>query len=413
MRKIAGCLLYLVLLMKDFIKKYSNYKIKRDQIILAATCVALFIISVVVFIESGSGRHNHESTSKAEDNIRNIEISKLAGGVSAEEKWLQNAESDIKTLEKKLEQENIETNALKEQIKNLEQIIEIFDSQRLERMDDDQSSEQLRAEVQLLKEEVQRLSSEQGSGKAMRGAEERIIKVHEIHLDGISSNIVNGSRHKLDFYMPAGSYSKAVLVSGIDASVGVNSVSDPRPVLLRLISKARSVVNDNEVQKIDVIGCTVTGAASGDLSSERAFIRLVKMTCSRQNGEVFETEVHGYVSSQGKAGIRGEVISREGDFVGKSFMAGLISGLGGGIAQSFGGNRIFFSQESQPNGMGDILSGGFAKGTQNSASRLADYLINRAEQYQPVISIPSGIEVEVVFNDGFYIDGRSNIAINK
>ena len=41
----------------------------------------------------------------------------------------------------------------------------------------------------------------------------------------------------------------------------------------------------------------------------------------------------------------------------------------------------------------------------NAASTLADYYIKRAEQYQPVIEMPTGIEVEIVFLSGFQIRG--------
>jgi conjugal transfer pilus assembly protein TraB len=34
---------------------------------------------------------------------------------------------------------------------------------------------------------------------------------------------------------------------------------------------------------------------------------------------------------------------------------------------------------------------------------VSKYLIERAEQYQPVVEMPTGIEVEVVFLDGVYV----------
>ena len=36
---------------------------------------------------------------------------------------------------------------------------------------------------------------------------------------------------------------------------------------------------------------------------------------------------------------------------------------------------------------------------------LADYYVKRAEQYQPVVEMPTGIEVELVFLSGFEIGG--------
>ena len=55
---------------------------------------------------------------------------------------------------------------------------------------------------------------------------------------------------------------------------------------------------------------------------------------------------------------------------------------------------------------GDILGQGLGKGVGKASDRLSKYLIDRAEQYQPVVSISSGLEVELVFHKGVYIDGR-------
>ena len=49
---------------------------------------------------------------------------------------------------------------------------------------------------------------------------------------------------------------------------------------------------------------------------------------------------------------------------------------------------------------------GVGEGIKKSSDNVADYLIKRAEQYQPVVSIASGKEVELVFVSGTYLDGR-------
>ena len=46
--------------------------------------------------------------------------------------------------------------------------------------------------------------------------------------------------------MPAGAYAEAVVLAGVDASVGVSSQGDPRPVLLRLTGKAKSAASLTE-----------------------------------------------------------------------------------------------------------------------------------------------------------------------
>ena len=152
-----------------------------------------------------------------------------------------------------------------------------------------------------------------------------------------------------------------------------------------------------------------TAGAIGELSSEKVYIKLSKMTCAKNNNEVMEVPVQGYVSAKGSNGIRGEIIMKEGSMIGKSFLAGMVGSLGQAYSQSlappltFGGGTT-----TQPAiSAGDALKRGVGGGLGSSGNQISSYLIKRAEQYQPVISIPSGIEVEVVFLDGFYMDGRS------
>mgnify|MGYP000485568381 CR=1 FL=1 len=42
-----------------------------------------------------------------------------------------------------------------------------------------------------------------------------------------------------------------------------------------------------------------------------------------------------------------------------------------------------------------------------AADTVSRYLIERAEQYQPVVEMPTGIEVEIVFLDGVHVRSPS------
>ena len=88
-----------------------------------------------------------------------------------------------------------------------------------------------------------------------------------------------GSR-SLGSWLPAGSYADAVVLAGVDASAGVASQGEPRPVLLRLTGPARSAAEGGEALEADVAGCTLTGAGYGDLSSEKVYVRLRTLTCA-------------------------------------------------------------------------------------------------------------------------------------
>ena len=213
-------------------------------------------------------------------------------------------------------------------------------------------------------------------------------------------------------YVPAGSYADAVVIAGADASAGVQSQGDPRPVLLRLTSPAYGAAVDGTAETTDIEGCTVTGAAYGDLSSEKVYVRLQTMACAGQAaGSVIETPVSGFVAGGGKAGVRGAVVSREGALVQRAFLAGLFSGFGESATQAFrpqavlaGGGTATFANTD----LDDIGRAGIGAGAGTAGEEISDYLIRRAEQYQPVIQLAAGTPVTVVFLEGAWLDGRIN-----
>jgi len=211
----------------------------------------------------------------------------------------------------------------------------------------------------------------------------------------------------LESWLPAGSYADAVVLAGVDASVGVTSQGDPRPVLLRLTGPARSAAEGGEALEVDVAGCTLTGAAYGDLSSEKVYVRLRTLTCAGSAPEtVIETEVAGFVAGSGKVGVRGPVVSREGALVEKAFLAGLISGAGETAANAL---QPGASGEDGAANLADLGRAGLGAGAGSAGRRVADYLIRRAEQYQPVIQLQTGTRVTVVFIEGARIDGRGDV----
>ena len=214
-------------------------------------------------------------------------------------------------------------------------------------------------------------------------------------------------------WLPAGSHAEAVVLAGVDASAGVSSQGDPRPVLFRITGPAWTAApsgsGDGRAMQVDVAGCTVTAAAHGDLSSEKIYARLRTMTCAGPGpGTVIETEVAGYVAGSGKVGVRGPVVSREGALVEKAFLAGLVSGVGEGVSQAFRPQAVATGGGASVanTGLGDIGRAGLGSGASTAGQKVADYMIRRAEQYQPVIQLQAGTRVTLVFLEGARLDGR-------
>lgn len=204
--------------------------------------------------------------------------------------------------------------------------------------------------------------------------------------------------NRLGNYIPAGSYAPAVVLSGADAATNVVDRENPTPVLFRVTGPAITAGHKGgSGGKINIEGCTVQGSAIGDLSSERVRVRLLSLTCLKRDGEVIEERIAGYMVGAGKAGVRGRVVSREGALVTNAAVAGALNGLASAAdtATASGGEVTSIDDIARTAG---IAAG--TGGVQSAANTLSEYYINRAEQYQPVISLNGGTKVELVFMEG-------------
>lgn len=204
-------------------------------------------------------------------------------------------------------------------------------------------------------------------------------------------------------YLPPNSMANAVVVVGADATTNTRSQSEPLPVVLRITGPARSVYGEGRLLATRVQGCLVNGAAYGDLSSEKVYVRLQRMTCSQPGGRFAVSSVKGFVAFGGKVGVRGRVVSREGSLTTQAFLAGLLGGAGDAFNAA---NRIpVIGQGNDPQlpSAENVGITAIAGGARQAGTTLSEYLIERAEQYQPVIEMPTGAQVEVVFLDGTFV----------
>jgi conjugal transfer pilus assembly protein TraB len=89
----------------------------------------------------------------------------------------------------------------------------------------------------------------------------------------------------------------------------------------------------------------------------------------------------------------------------------LLAGIAGGFGRGFSANansalsgvNVGVGGQRDELSTGDIVKGGFGQGVGEAGDLVSKYLIERAEQYQPVIEMPTGIDVEIVFLDGVYV----------
>ncbi|MFX9343881.1 TrbI/VirB10 family protein, partial [Acinetobacter baumannii] len=62
--------------------------------------------------------------------------------------------------------------------------------------------------------------------------------------------------------------------------------------------------------------------------SERAYLRGETISCVTKQGKVLEADFPAYaVGEDGKAGIRGRLVSKQGQVIGRALMAGFLDGV--------------------------------------------------------------------------------------
>ena len=202
-------------------------------------------------------------------------------------------------------------------------------------------------------------------------------------------------------YVPAGSFVQTVMLGGLDASASVTASSDPRPAILRVTEKGSLPGKTTS----PLIGCRLIGAAFGDISSERAYLRLERLSCLH-DGVFHDFQVTGYATGpDGKDGIRGRVVLRDAAMAFRAFAGGFLGGLGKSIANKSTVNSVSADGAVATIDHGMAFQYAGSQGVTDAMDLMARYYMKRAEQYQPVIEIAAGTAVDVVFTHGFYLDG--------
>jgi conjugal transfer pilus assembly protein TraB len=383
---------------KEKIKK--NFKLILSILAIVIACAFLLFFN--------QPQKNESDIAKIINNRNKIILHNPNTNLKAEDRWLESAENKLEVYEEFQKNYGNDKSKIESQINQIDEKYNQIISKQNELIQGQSN------QIEELKNQFK--TKPNNNSKDPFGANNEAVvankTIQNFHLnlsdDNNQDEDKDGEFFKGDEYVPAGAYATATIISGVDASVGISSQSDPRPILLRITSPAYSSIYDNVQQKVEISGCLITGAASGDLSSEKVYIKLINMTCSKDENLVYETAIKGYVAGQGKSGVRGQVISREGDFLAKSFLAGLVGGFGQGLSSRVAPPLSFSSGATLLNGYSneDVVKKGVGQGIGSASDRLSNYLINRAEQYQPIVSIPSGIEVEVVFVEGFNLNGK-------
>lgn len=199
--------------------------------------------------------------------------------------------------------------------------------------------------------------------------------------------------------LPTGAVIKAILVNGMDAPT--MSQAKDNPLITHMIVKDLAILPNK--YKYDIRQCFILGEGYGDLSAERVYVRTTDLSCITEDGEHIDFEIKGYVAGEdGKIGMRGEVVSKQGAVIARAIVAGFVDGVGKAFSQA--GNTVQVTPYGTTTSSGDLSTSELAKkgmysGFSSGANRLADFYLKLADQVFPVIEIEAGREVDIVITN--------------
>lgn len=209
-------------------------------------------------------------------------------------------------------------------------------------------------------------------------------------------------------YIVANAMVEGVLLTGMDAPTDPSTKSNPLPAVIRLKTEA---VLPNLVNVADIQECFLSIAGWGDMADERAKFRLETLSCVLQQEDpslpprIVEAKANGYITSNvdGKLGIRGRLVSKQGQLIAKTLLAGTLAGLADGLKPTRvqgldinPGNRA----QTQTVDPAAIMAGGLAQGVSDASRSVSEFYLKLADQMMPVLEIDALTPVTVTFLNG-------------
>lgn len=254
-------------------------------------------------------------------------------------------------------------------------------------------------------------------GDAAAAKDVDTVAVYEHPVTGPLNSVVNDTplaRNRAQgaapkTYLPAGTFMKAVVLSGVTASTGGTAAANPMPMLMEVIDTARLPNAFRSAME----RCFVTASATGDLSSERVLVRLDRLSCMKKDGKAVDVRVQGYVTGEdGKTGVRGRLVSRSGQAIANAVFLGALSGLGEAVSLS-AQNTTTYASGASSKSVTNPWKAGLGEGMSDAMDRIVDYYLRLADKIFPVLELDGGRTVEVVLAQGVTIAEKSETEAEK
>lgn len=226
--------------------------------------------------------------------------------------------------------------------------------------------------------------------------------------EDVDGNVITGKKTEqsskktgtVGTFLPMGSFTNVALMTGADFGAGRSTRSNPQPTLLRIMSDA-VMPNDGRYK---LKHCSAMGSGYGEMSSERVYITVTRLSCVDVNtGRTLETPVIGYIAdSDGKLGMRGKLVNREGAVMAKAILAGFAEGLGDmlgdharNVQSTVTGSGVVQTMDTE-----NATEAGLYGGASRAMEMLAKEYLEQAKNIFPVIEVDSGRKAAIIIQEG-------------
>ena len=141
------------------------------------------------------------------------------------------------------------------------------------------------------------------------------------------------------------------------------------------------------------------------MSTERVNARIESGSCI-VNGKTVKINVKGnLIGEDGKPGIRGKVVSKQGQALSAAALASALEAIGGLYSSTtgtttmcaLGVQRTVSGKDVQQSAVGGAISG--------AAEKLSDFYLRRAEELFPIVEVHAGRAVEILITKGAVVEG--------
>lgn len=196
-------------------------------------------------------------------------------------------------------------------------------------------------------------------------------------------------------------FAKGVIVGGADVPTLTSSTTEPKPIWISVSSDQLIANNDTTNMK----DCLIRATAVGEIASSRARVVLSELSCSLTDldGNKYKIikPVKGVVYSEdGKLGVKGRLVSKEGEIIEKGIPLAAIEGAMSMLNKT--NNYILpngTTARSQANPLADFATGGGTSGSK-VLQKFSEYYLKILEELNPYIEIKAKRLVTIAFQGG-------------